>query len=103
MTKRIRFDHEAAEELEMAAQWYDARRTNLGLDFLAIVRDALERIEDRPQTWPLARDVPVELNVRRFVIRRFPYSIIFVELDAEIRVLAIAHTSREPGFWRGRL
>lgn len=63
MTKPVRFDDEAADELEMAAQWYEARRTNLGFDFLTVVRDGLERIADRPQTWPLARDVPNELGV----------------------------------------
>ena len=35
--------------------------------------------------------------------RRFPYAVVYIELDNEIRVLAVAHTSREPGFWRGRL
>jgi len=37
------------------------------------------------------------------VLRRFPYVVVFIELDAEIRILAIAHMSREPGFWRGRI
>ena len=98
MIKLVRFDDEAAEELEMAAEWYETRRVNLGTDFLAVVR-----VADRPKTWPLARDVPQELNVRRFVLPRFPYSIVYVELDTEIRVLAVAHSSREPGFWRSRL
>ena len=103
MTKPLRFDDEAAEELDASADWYEARRRNLGIDFLRVVREALERIADNPQTWPLVRDVPARLNVRRFLLRRFPYSIVFLELEDEIRVLAIAHSSREPGFWRHRL
>lgn len=71
---------------------------------MTAVREALQRVAEAPQTWPLfARGVPERLNVRRFLLRRFPYSVVFIELDAEIRVLAIAHTSREPGFWRNRL
>ncbi|MBA3393119.1 MAG: type II toxin-antitoxin system RelE/ParE family toxin [Deltaproteobacteria bacterium] len=87
----------------MAAEWYEARRQDLGIDFVTAVREALLRVAEAPQTWPLVRDVPEQLNVRRFLLRRFPYSVVFIELDAEIRVLAIAHTSREPGFWRARL
>jgi toxin ParE1/3/4 len=82
MTKPLRFDDEAAEELEAAAAWYEARRRNLGIELV---------------TWPLVLHVPTELQVRRYVLRRFPYSIVFVELDEDIRVLAIAHSSREPG------
>jgi toxin ParE1/3/4 len=103
MTRPLRFDDEATEELEMAAAWYEARRRNLGIDFTTAVREALQRIAATPRTWPLVRDVPERLNVRRFLLRRFPYSIVFIELREEIRVLAIAHTSREPGFWRHRL
>lgn len=103
MTKPLRLDDEAVEELEAAAAWYEARRQDLGLDFVATIREALLRIADRPQTWPLAPGVPERLGARRFLLRRFPYSVVFVELDTEIRVIAVAHTSREPGFWRRRL
>ena len=103
MTKSITFDDEAVEELESAAQWYEARRQDLGIDFVRDVREALLRIASRPRTWPLAPNVPEHLNARRFVLRRFPYAVVFAELASEIRVLAIAHTSREPGFWRGRI
>src|SRR5262245_51185894 len=103
MTKPITFDDEAVEELESAAQWYEARREDLGIDFVRDVREALLRIASRPHTWPAAPNVPEHLHVRRFVLRRFPYAVVFADLANEIRVLAIAHTSREPGFWRGRL
>lgn len=81
-------------------------RTNreaLGIEFVHAVREALLRISERPHTWPLKAGVPPHLNVKHFVLRRFPYAVVFIELGDEIRVLAIAHTSREPGFWRGRL
>lgn len=103
MTKPLRFDDEAAEELAMASDWYETRRKNLGLEFTAAVRDALARIAEHPRTWPLAADVAESLAVRRVLLRRFPYAIVYVELDAEIRLVAVAHTSREPGFWRTRL
>jgi hypothetical protein len=51
----------------------------------------------------LARDVPSHLHVRKLPSQRFPYAIVFIELDDEIRVLAIAHGKRQPGYWRARL
>jgi toxin ParE1/3/4 len=103
MTKPLRFDDEAAEELEMAVEWYEARRENLGFEFTTAVRDALHRIAEGPTSWSLVPNLPARLNVRQFLLRRFPYAIVYLELDTEIRLLAIAHTSREPGFWRNRL
>ena len=101
MSKRVRLDEEAVEELEAAAVWYEARRRKLGLDFIAAVRDAFQKITINPRAWPVVRDVPERFGARHFLLRRF--SVVFVELDEEIRVVAIAHTSREPGFWRGRV
>ena len=103
MTKPLRLDDDAAEELEVAATWYEARREGLGGDFIAAIRDACHRVIERPDAYSLAAGVPSELGVRRCLLRRFPFAIVYVELDAEIRVLAIAHTSREPGYWRSRL
>jgi toxin ParE1/3/4 len=103
MSKRLSFDDEAVEELESAAQWYEAQKEGLGIEFVHAVREALFRISERPHTWPARPRVPAHLNARQFVLRRFPYAVVYLELDNEIRVVAIAHTSREPGFWRGRL
>jgi toxin ParE1/3/4 len=103
MIKPLRLDDEAAEELEVAAVWYEDRRDHLGLELIAAVREGFQRIAERPQAWPLVRDVPLHFGVRKFILRRFPYSIVFLELEEEIRVLAIAHGSRQPGYWRRRL
>jgi plasmid stabilization system protein ParE len=103
MTRPLRLDDEAAEELDAAAIWYEARRPNLGTDFVVAVRETFARVAQTPRAWPFARDVPQRLCVRKCLLRRFPYSVVYVELEDEIRVLAIAHGSRQPGFWRHRL
>jgi hypothetical protein len=41
-------------------------------------------------------------GVRRLVLRRFPYSIVFIPRDSAITILAFAHHSRRPGYWRSR-
>lgn len=78
---------------------YYAREANaaLGLAFISeFERSAALLIEQSRlgATWRPA--------VRRLPLRRFPYSIVYYVRDSEIRVLAIAHQSRKPGFWRGR-
>lgn len=42
-------------------------------------------------------------RVRRLPLRRFPYCVIYYLRESEIRVLAVAHQSRKPGFWSGRV
>ena len=41
-------------------------------------------------------------RIRRFPLRRFPYSIVYYLRESEVRVLSIAHQSRKPGFWKDR-
>ena len=76
MTKPLRFDDDAAEEMEEAAQRYEARRANLGRDFLAAVRAVTDRIAERPATWLLAPGIDPKLGVRRCLLRRFPFAVI---------------------------
>lgn len=102
MTKPLRFDDEATEEMNAAAEWYEARRENLGIEFVAEVRQALATIASTPETWTLIPEVDERLGVRRFLLRRFPYAVVYLDLPSELRVLAIAHMSREPGYWRKR-
>jgi toxin ParE1/3/4 len=62
------------------------------------VESALSAIIEMPMAWPLYED-----PTRRYLLRRFPYAIIYVVTDDALMVLAIAHTSRRPGYWRHRL
>jgi toxin ParE1/3/4 len=102
MTKSLRFDDEATEEMNAAAEWYEARRENLGIEFVGEVRQALATIASGPEAWALDPQIDEQLGVRRFLLRRFPYAVVYLELPSEIRILAIAHTAREPGYWRAR-
>lgn len=42
-------------------------------------------------------------GVRRLLIERFPYSVVFVQHGNDVRVLAFAHHKRRPGYWRNRM
>jgi len=105
MTKRVRFDVEAQEELEAAVAWSDAesRGTTLGSELLEETDRAIVLLADQAALFGFALGVSEQLGVRRCPLRRFPYALVFVEMPEEIRVLAFAHRRRRPGYWRGRL
>jgi plasmid stabilization system protein ParE len=100
--KRVRLSPEAAEELTHVEEWY-YERAGLGAEFVLAVRAAAARIAQMPRSFPLASTVAPEIEVRRCVLKRFPYSIFFIDLESEIRILAIAHGRRRPGYWRSRI
>ncbi len=102
MTKPVRLDPAAEEELADADAWYE-ERAGLRGDLLAAVREAGARIAERPHSFPLASGVPARLEIRRCPVRRFPYGMYFVELPEELRVLAVAHNRRRPFYWRKRV
>jgi plasmid stabilization system protein ParE len=102
MTKLIRLDPEAEEEIDAAVAWYEAQRPGLGLEFLEALDEARSRFVEAPQALPLVPGVSAKLGVRRCPVYRFPYWLVFIELPGEIRVLAVAHSRRRPGFWRSR-
>lgn len=103
MTKPVRLDAEAVEELASAHARYEAVVGGLGEELADEVSVALARIQEQPRAYPLTPAVPRALGVRRALLRRFPFAIVYLELGDEIRVLAIAHQRRRPGYWRRRL
>ena len=101
--KPVRLDEEAETEVAEAFTWYESQREGLGHELLATVDEAIEAVEQRPRSFARAAGVSRPLGVRRAPLRRFPFSLVFVELPDEIRVLAFAHGRRRPAYWRGRL
>ena len=89
---------EAERELIEGALFY-AREADaeLGLAFVAEFERALDVLCNFPHLGPVWRG-----TTRRFLLRRFPYSIIYQVKPEEIRVIALAHQSRRPEYWRGR-
>jgi toxin ParE1/3/4 len=92
--------HRAAQtELRQAILWYERER-GVGEDLAAEVRRAFTAIERAPERWPVW---PRHARVRRYVLRRFPFSILYTVHDSVALVLAVAHDKRRPGYWLGRL
>lgn len=87
----------AEKEIHEAFHWYEARRIGLGSDFILCVEEALEKIARNPKQYPI-----VHKNIRRGLIRRFPYGIFYLIADNRIVVLAVFHCSRDPKQWKHR-
>ena len=99
----VRYEPEALEELEEAAAWYERARAGVGHRFAARVDEAIDRIAEAPMSFPLLLRVDAELIVRRARLDRFPYAVVFLPLVTDIRILAVAHLRRRPGYWRERV
>lgn len=97
--KPVRYEEAADEELIDEAARYELRRDGLGTEFLGAVREAVRLIAQNPGAWQASEH---GRDVRRFVMGRFPFAIVYTELGAEILILAVAHARREPGYWRSR-
>jgi len=101
--RRVRILQEATEEAIAAADWYDKEREGLGKEFASAVEIAIDLIEE--DILPLS-PMPGKsgtIGVKRLILKRFPYDIVVIEGELETVVIAIAHHSRKPGYWRERL
>lgn len=103
MSRRTRFEDEADREYREAGHWYEGQRAGLGLEFFDAVDDTVRQIIDWPRSGSPVPRVADELPVRRVAVKRFPYHVVYLETKTEIRILAVAHDRRKPGYWKGRL
>jgi hypothetical protein len=101
--KVVRLSPEAIDELLEAAEWYRARRPGLESEFLAEVDRVLPLIGSSPTAFPRLLDAPADLVIRRALLPRFPYALIIMDLGEHVRVLAVAHAKRRPGYWLDRV
>jgi plasmid stabilization system protein ParE len=99
----VRFEDEAEAEYRHAGRWYEERRTGLGLEFFDAVDAALSQVVRLPRAGARVPRVSADLSVRRAPVKRFPYQIVYLEAPEAIRILAVAHDRRSPGYWKHRL
>lgn len=98
MTLPVYFLPDAENDLFEAQSWYDGRAFGLGDRFFSAIEELVMRIGRNSLQFPV-----VHAEIRRALAPRFPYALYFrVEPDG-VFVVACAHTSRKPSFWRRRL
>jgi toxin ParE1/3/4 len=100
--KTVRAHREAESELTEAISWYEGEREGLGRELWEEVQGITALIAENPQIGGLIPRVKVSIPVRRVPLRRFPYFVIYRERQHDIQIVAFAHMSRHPGYWRTR-
>jgi len=99
MPARIEFHEEAGTEYDAAFDWYFQRSPDAAVKFDSEVERAIEEILKTPQRWAIG-----PYGTRRFLLRRFPFILIYRErASGNIQIIAVAHASRKPGFWKKRV
>lgn len=96
--KPVVFHPEAQADLIGAVAFYDGQREGLGERLLESVERAIGRISNRPHSFSQSTDQ----GHRKCRVEGFPYALHFVESEAEIWILAVAHNRRDPKYWRLR-
>ncbi|MFP4035841.1 MAG: type II toxin-antitoxin system RelE/ParE family toxin [Desulfovermiculus sp.] len=93
----FRFHPDAELEFWDAIQYYEGVDQGLGHDFAAEVYSAVQRAMAYPAAW-----AQLEGEVRRVLVRRFPYGVLYSEDDDGILVVAVMHLHRDPEYWKDR-
>jgi len=96
--KDYRFHPLAWQELEEADSWYLSHSYEVSWDFLNELYAAAEDIGRTPRRWPKYLH-----GTRRFVLRRFPFSVVYLDDSELVTIIAVAHSKRRPGYWKDRL
>ena len=94
---RVSFHPLAERELNDAASYYDLESPGLGRAFLDAVQEACASILDHPESGAV-----VARAVRRRLIRRFPYALLYSRGADGIRILAVMSLKRRPMYWVDR-
>lgn len=96
MKKPVEFVSEAQEEYLAALTWYWERSPAAASRFEAEVDATVEMIQRAPTRWA------AYMGCKRLLLHHFPFAIIYQEFESVIRVLAVAHCHRKPGYWKDR-
>ncbi len=87
----------AEDEIGDAYLWYRERNPLAADAFRSEVFDAVDRIATAPLTWPADDE-----GNRKYILRRFPYSVFYDVVGSVVTILAVAHHRRKPDYWRER-
>lgn len=95
----LRIAAAAEYEIKEAALWYDDQQSGLGDQFATACYDAIEQIEVQPDRFGRMETIRSRRDIRRCVLQKFPYIIVYEIIQDDIFVLAVSHASRRPNYW----
>jgi len=95
--RKLEYLEEALQEAEGAARWYAERSVTAAAAFSAEIDAAESAIARLPDAWP-----PFDHGTRRYLLQRFPFSVVYRVEEHRILIVAVAHARRRPGYWKSR-
>jgi plasmid stabilization system protein ParE len=93
----VRLHPLAADEVKSAHTWYSDRGIAAAEEFLKELDAAMAAVVGAPDRWP-----SIHIRYRRFLLHKFPFSVVYVQRQGYVEVIAIAHHRRRPGYWKHR-
>ncbi len=99
VTRQIIVRPEAEQEVQQAFHWYQEQSEGLGFEFLRAIEACLSGVTRNPFAYAVVK-VP---NVRRAIVRRFPYALFYLVDDDAIVVIAAFNVKRRPIDWLRRI
>ncbi len=94
---KVVFTELARLELLDAIDYYELEFSGLGKRFQQEVKSAIKRIIQYPDAWPSERN-----GIRKYVMHKFPYKLIYSLEQDHILIIAVAHQHRKPDYWVDR-
>jgi toxin ParE1/3/4 len=96
--RRVEYHQGAVADVKSAVAWYQKHSPKAASDFIEELRKAADTICEAPERWPTGKN-----NTRRFLLWRFPFAVVYSEEQSVITIWAVAHGSRRPEYWAGRV
>ena len=98
MIHELEYLDEAIEEAEGAARWYAERSSSAATGFADEIDAAIAAIQQNPEAWP-----HFDHGTHHYLLRRYPFSVVYRLEAHRILIVAVAHGHRRPGYWTSRL
>jgi len=97
MSPEVEFHPDVYEDIQGSYRWYEEKLSSLGNSFLNEIENGLTTIKNFPDMW-----ANFENGFKRYILNKFPFSIIYKYNKGTIFVVAIMHNSRKPNYWKTR-
>ena len=98
--KPFQLSDPADAELTDAIRWYEQQRPGLGAELFDAISETIDLIRTHPD---IGTPRATRLPSRQLRVNRFPFHIVYRIRENDIYIVAVAHTSRRPDYWKGRL
>lgn len=99
---KVKIGKDAALELEEAAVWYEKEQRGLGTRLISSFENAIKLLSEPNPPLTLVQGEAGRKGARKLILHKFPFSMIIYGVEQIRVVVALAHHSRKPGYWKSR-